>query len=74
VQQALAVATALRRPERQDIGKALRIVASSDVTRRVADRCSAAITEAILLKEHLETYKEESTVNYGWLLLVPIGA
>jgi hypothetical protein len=34
---ALAVATALRRSKRQDIGKALGIVASSDVTRRVAD-------------------------------------
>jgi hypothetical protein len=32
-------------------------------------------TSSRLLKEHLEeTYKEESIVNYGWLLLVPIGA
>jgi hypothetical protein len=46
-QVALAVATALTRPKRQDIGKALGIVASSDETRRVADRCFAAVKEAI---------------------------
>jgi hypothetical protein len=46
-QVALAVATALRRPERQDIGKALGIVESSDVSRRVADRLLAAVKEAV---------------------------
>jgi hypothetical protein len=46
-QVALAVATALRRPERQDIGKALGIVASNDVSRRVADPILAAIKDTI---------------------------
>jgi hypothetical protein len=46
-QVALAVATALRRPERQDIGKALGIVESSDESRRVADRLLASVKEAV---------------------------
>jgi hypothetical protein len=67
-QQALALATALTRPERQDIGKALGIVASSDQTRRVANRCLAAIKEAVQHPGVLKTQTKDSLLFQRMLL------
>jgi hypothetical protein len=67
-QQALAVSTALTRSEQQDIGKALGIVASSDQTRQVADRCLAAIKEAVQHPGVLKTQTKDSLLFQRMLL------
>jgi hypothetical protein len=67
-QVALAVATTLRRPEQQDIGKALGIVASNHVSRRVADRLLAAIKDTV---QHLAVLKKrtEDSLSFQKTLL-----
>jgi hypothetical protein len=46
-QQALALATVLQKPERQAVGKALGVVISTDMTRRVADGCLNSLKEVL---------------------------
>jgi hypothetical protein len=68
------VATTLRRPERQDISKALVIVASSDQTRRVADRCLAAIKEVVQHPGVLKMQTKDSLLFQRMLLLAIVPA